>query len=333
MPQMTQKGANKRSRAGHLAPAASPQLNPMPVGPRRSNSDFQCTLGSSPPALAPRASTHRVSLAVFSRPPRPSRFPSPRRTHHDAALSPREQRSKAKKTWRRARRTKIVVERLSKNVREAHLREIFGFYGPIQDLDLPINRTFGTNRGTAYILYEHREDAEDAIANMHEGQIEGAIINVSIVLPRRMFSPEPPLARRGANIDPRNQIGGPSRGGRGGRGFSGGHGFHGEGRGGRRRPPSPGRFGARQTGYPPSERSRSRSPVRSPPRGPRGRGSDHKPRSFSRDSRSLSRSRSPPPRRGGGSRYDDGPRRRSRSRSYDSYAARNRSISPRRDYR
>ena len=34
----------------------------------------------------------------------------------------------------------IVVERLTKNVNEGHLREIFGAYGSIRDLDLPMNR-------------------------------------------------------------------------------------------------------------------------------------------------------------------------------------------------
>lgn len=34
----------------------------------------------------------------------------------------------------------IVVERLTKNINEDHLREIFGQYGAIEDLDLPMNR-------------------------------------------------------------------------------------------------------------------------------------------------------------------------------------------------
>lgn len=34
----------------------------------------------------------------------------------------------------------IVVERLTKNVNEDHLYEIFGQYGEIDDLDLPVNR-------------------------------------------------------------------------------------------------------------------------------------------------------------------------------------------------
>ncbi|KAF2473060.1 uncharacterized protein BDR25DRAFT_175365, partial [Lindgomyces ingoldianus] len=63
------------------------------------------------------------------------------------------------------------------------LREIFGKYGPIKELDLPMNHTFNTNRGSAYILYEEVEDAEKAITHMHEAQLDGAKLTVSVVLP------------------------------------------------------------------------------------------------------------------------------------------------------
>ncbi|XP_044721423.1 RNA recognition motif domain-containing protein [Hirsutella rhossiliensis] len=251
-------------------------------------------------SVAPRSADGR-RRRYDSRSPSRSPTPPPRRNgrYRSGSRSARGRDSREPSELPPPLGTKVVVERLSKNIREAHLREIFGRYGPIQDLDLPMNRTFGTNRGTAYILYQHREDAEEAIAHMHEGQIDGAVIHVSIVLPRRIFSPDPPLARRGANIDPRVPLG-PSRGGRGPRGF-------------------PGRYGPR--------------PSASPPRGPRGRGGGFRQRSTSYDSySSRSRSKSPPPRRGaGGSRLGDGPRRR--SPSYDSYADRNRSNSPRRAYR
>ncbi|KAK7985717.1 Serine/arginine-rich splicing factor [Apiospora saccharicola] len=222
----------------------------------------------------------------------------------------------------------IVVEKLTKNINEDHLREVFGQYGPIKDLDLPMNRQFNTNRGTAYILFNHEADAEAAIAHMHEAQVDGATINVSIVLPRRKFSPSPPTASRGANIDPR--VPAPGRGGggggRGGRGFGGGFGGGGGGRG--RRGSPGGRFGGgggrggrdrdrdNVDAYRPRERSGSFSP---PPR--RGRSPSY-----------GSRSPSPPPKRrgggrggGGGGRRDSPDVDRKRSPSYDSYRSRSRS--------
>lgn len=73
-----------------------------------------------------------------------------------------------------------------------------------------------TNRGTAYIIYFDTPDAESAIAHMHEAQVDGAVISVSIVLPRRKFSRSPPPARRGAQLFDRFENRGPSGGYRGG---------------------------------------------------------------------------------------------------------------------
>ncbi|KAL9468680.1 hypothetical protein ACSS6W_010374 [Trichoderma asperelloides] len=220
-----------------------------------------------------------------------------------------------------AKSTKIVVERLSKNINEDHLYEIFGQFGHIKDLDLPINRSFGTNRGTAYILYDHEADAEAAISHMHEAQVDGAVINVSIVLQRRKLSPAPPTARRGANIDPRV----PFQGSRGGGPPSGPMGGGGGG-GGRRRLSPASRYGPRSDVYRPNSLSPARSPGGGPPSRGGGGGGGSRYRSRSNDSySSRSRSRSPGPRRRGGggggngaSRRDDyDARRRSRSRSFD----------------
>ncbi|KAG5914416.1 hypothetical protein E4U42_000492, partial [Claviceps africana] len=193
----------------------------------------------------------------------------------------------------------------------------------------------GTNRGTAYILFDHETDAESAISHMHEAQVDGAIINVSIVLPRRKLSPPPPTARRGANIDPRVPMSGP-RGGGGGPLVRGG-GYH-HGGGGRRRqspPPISNRYASRSDVYRPPSRSPSRSPVAPPP--PRGAGGRYRSRSVESYS-SRSRSRSPGLRRrggGGGSgpvggRYDDDDGRHgSRNRSIGSHGGRSPSRSAR----
>ncbi|KAL2210168.1 RNA-binding domain-containing protein [Sarocladium strictum] len=194
-----------------------------------------------------------------SRSPSRSRSPPPRRNGRYRSDSRSWSRGRDRDSRNRSlsppiRGTKIIVERLTKNINEDHLYEIFGEYGRIKDLDLPVNRQFGTNRGTAYILFDKQVDAEDAIAHMHEAQLDGAIINVSIVLPKRKLSPPPPQARRGANIDPRQPFNGPRGGGSRG-GFGGGGGGR-----GRRRPSPGGRQGFRSGGF----RAASRSPSRSP---------------------------------------------------------------------
>ncbi|KFY62642.1 hypothetical protein V496_04472 [Pseudogymnoascus sp. VKM F-4515 (FW-2607)] len=139
-----------------------------------------------------------------------SRSPPP---SHRRSISPRRSRSPSydRNGGRRATRsisrspspdvksTKIVVERLTKNINESHLRELFGSFGEIIDMDMPMNRQ-------SYLLYAVEADADQAIAHMHESQLDGAVISVSIVIPRRKFSPAPPLARRGGNIEPRARM-------------------------------------------------------------------------------------------------------------------------------
>lgn len=176
-----------------------------------------------------------------------------------------------------------------------------------------------TNRGTAYILYQDTSQAEAAIAHMHEAQVDGAVISVSIVLPRRKFSRSPPPARRGRPPIDRFESRGPPSGYRGG-------------------PPPPPDYGAPMNG-----RYRSPPPLRrvSPPRRYSGRGGlrerdldTYRPRSYSRSrspatrSRSYSsrsRSRSPGRRnRGGFTRRESRPPvrgRRRRSPSYSSYSS------------
>ncbi|OLN96367.1 RNA-binding protein with serine-rich domain 1-A [Colletotrichum chlorophyti] len=137
----------------------------------------------SPTPLSDRSRSPVRRRSFESRSPSRSRSPTPRRNGKHRSES--RSWSRGRSASPAVRSTKIVVERLTKNINESHLEEIFGQYGRIKDLDLPVNRSSGLNRGTAYILFDHEADAEDAIAHMHEAQIDGAVINVSIVLPRR----------------------------------------------------------------------------------------------------------------------------------------------------
>ncbi|KAG8626869.1 hypothetical protein KVT40_005814 [Elsinoe batatas] len=216
------------------------------------------------------------------------------------------------------RSSKIVVQKLTKNINENHLHEIFGVYGRIEDIDMPLNRAYMTNRGTAYILFHSPLAAEKAIAHMHEGHIDGAQINVSIVLPRRRFSRSPPARR-----PPPNRFGephrfrdsGPYMGPRGGGGGRGGDRYRSPPR--RRSPYRPNDRRGRGRDYTPPLRDRSFSPRRSRSRS-RSRGCTRQ-RS---DSRSPPRKRRDdrPPRGGRGTgrgSVSSGSFSRSRSRSRD----------------
>lgn len=156
-----------------------------------------------------------------------------------------------------------------------------------------------TNRGTAYVLYDHPSGSESAIAHMHEAQLDGVAISVSVVLPRRAFSRSPPPARSARPGPPPPRYGPPTRGPPPARYRSparrGGYGGA--------------RWGGDDNAYVPRA-TYSRSP--SPPR---------------RRRRSMSRSRSPsrtPPRRRGPP-VRSPPRRRGRSPSYSSHSSYSRS--------
>ncbi|KAI6250680.1 RNA-binding protein with serine-rich domain [Erysiphe necator] len=284
-----------------------PSQSPSPSrGRQRERSVYsnQGRTASRSPSKPRRSITPRT---VSRSPRRTSRYRSESRSRSRSRTRTRS-RSRSPSHGRSLsppRSTKIVVEKLTKNITADHLREIFSTYGTIRDLDMPMNRQFDFNRGTAYILYSAEVDAEAAIAHMHESQIDGAVINVSIVLPRRKFSPSPPPAKRSANIDarplPSNFRGGPPPG--------------------RRRSPAPtyNRSDRNFDTYRPSAASRS------PPRRYRSRS-----RSYS------SRSRTPPRRRGvrrySVERNISSRRRRSPSySSYSSYDDRGRSRSRSRD--
>ncbi|KAF2157801.1 RNA-binding domain-containing protein [Myriangium duriaei CBS 260.36] len=145
-----------------------------------------------------RSRTPRTRRHSRSRSRSPRRSPSPRRYRarsYSRSRSFSRSRSRSRSISPLPRSSKIVIEKLTKNINLAHLREIFSVYGEIADLDMPMNRQFQTNRGTAYILYASPASAERAIAHMHEGQLDGAKLSVSIVLPRRRFERSPPPRR------------------------------------------------------------------------------------------------------------------------------------------
>ncbi|CAG8812463.1 4774_t:CDS:2 [Gigaspora margarita] len=143
-------------------------------------------------------------------------------------------------------------------------------------LELYISLLGQMNKGTAFIDYDTRAEAEKAISYMDGGQLDGAVLSCAFV-PRRQPSPPPPRRRGGRYNSP---------------------------------PPPPRRFAAssyRARGRSPLRRysrSRSRSPIRR-----------RRSYSYSDYSSSRSRSRSPYYSRSRSRSYSIRSRSRSRSRS------------------
>ncbi|KAH9951671.1 hypothetical protein B0H21DRAFT_717001 [Amylocystis lapponica] len=196
----------------------------------------------------------------------------------------------------------VIVTNLTRNVVESHLRTIFGFYGDIVKVDLPLFGKSGQNRGKAALEFADSISAHKAASHMDGGQLDGAIVKVELSeLPvrSRSRSPRPPPRPRYGRDKPRSPSRSPSRSRSPGRGYGRRPRFPDSYRGrpfARRGPPP------RDT-YRPASRSRSRSPIR--------RGGD----------RLGPRRRSPSYERGGtGFRV-----RHSRSRSYSVRSSRSRS--------
>ncbi|KAJ7117366.1 hypothetical protein C8R43DRAFT_1077750 [Mycena crocata] len=90
----------------------------------------------------------------------------------------------------------VIITNLSRNVVETHLKTIFGFYGDIVQIDLPLYGKSGQNRGKAALEYADPPSAQKAASHMNGGQIDGAIIKVELselpVRPRSRSRPRPP---------------------------------------------------------------------------------------------------------------------------------------------
>ncbi|KAH9899966.1 hypothetical protein C8Q73DRAFT_341514 [Cubamyces lactineus] len=237
----------------------------------------------------------------------------------------------------------VIVTNLTRNVAETHLQTIFGFYGELLKVDLPLFGKSGQNKGKASLEYADAASAQKAVAHMDGGQIDGAVVKCELsevpvrsrsYTPSRSRSPRPPPRGRygrgkSYSRSPSRSRSPPPRGGR--RGYEPRYNDNYRRLPPGRRPPPPPRDSYRRFGRTPS---RSRSPPRRggdrlPPRrrspsyerggtGYRGRSRSYSVASSrSRTPRSLTpRSRS----RSSG---------RSRSRSYYSSSGYSRSRSPR----
>jgi cold-inducible RNA-binding protein len=115
--------------------------------------------------------------------------------------------------------TKLFVGNLSFNTTENDLQDLFAAYGPVQQVDMIMDRMTGRPRGFAFVTMENQADGQKAIEALHGKPFGGRDLTVNEARPRE--------DRPGGG-------GGRSFGGGGGGGYGGG-GYGGGGGGGRDR--------------------------------------------------------------------------------------------------
>ncbi|KAL1405173.1 hypothetical protein Q8F55_008798 [Vanrija albida] len=130
--------------------------------------------------------------------------PSPRREDGDVSMSPPRNsngpgRGAASGNGAPNFRV-IVVSGLSKNVHNGHLEEIFGEYGKVTGLDLPVFKVSGLNRGKAAIEFERASSAEEAVRCMDGGILDGSALKVQVNLGASPPGCSPPNAASSCSL-------------------------------------------------------------------------------------------------------------------------------------
>ncbi|KAL2270119.1 hypothetical protein VTJ83DRAFT_2303 [Remersonia thermophila] len=171
------------------------------------------------------------------------------------------------------RGTKLRVDNLHYELTQDDLEGLFSRIGPIVSLELKYDRA-GRSEGTAFVTYESHHDAKRAVAEYDGANAAGQPIRLTLL--------------------PSGPVGGGRHAASSSRPLAERITVPGQQKGGRSRSLSPGRR-ARD----PDEEAARRGVDRYRPRGGRGGTNDGR----------LSRSRSPPPARGGDRRRGDGARR------------------------
>lgn len=108
--------------------------------------------------------------------------------------------------------TKLFVGNLSYSTREDKLTEVFSAFGAIKSVAVIIEKMTGRSKGFGFVEFENDEDAQKAIEQLNNTEIDGRSIIVNVARPME----ERPRRTGGFGGDRGGFGGGSSRGGFGG---------------------------------------------------------------------------------------------------------------------
>jgi RNA recognition motif-containing protein len=127
---------------------------------------------------------------------------------------------------------RLYVGNLPYSATEEQLTELFGRAGKVDNVRVMRDMATGRARGFAFVEMANDDDAQKAISEFHEQQMEGRALVVNEARPK----PEGGFGGGGGGGRGRGGGGGYDRGGGGGGGYGGGGGGGYGGGGGKREP-------------------------------------------------------------------------------------------------
>jgi peptidyl-prolyl isomerase E (cyclophilin E) len=80
----------------------------------------------------------------------------------------------------------VLAGGLEESVTEATLRAAFVPFGEITDINLPFEGGSQKHKGFAFVQFDEKDDAADAIDNMNNAELFGRVIRVNLAKPDAM---------------------------------------------------------------------------------------------------------------------------------------------------
>jgi len=78
----------------------------------------------------------------------------------------------------------IYVSNLSYGIEDADLRQLFERHGKVSSAKVIRDRETGRSRGFGFVEMDDDNEARTAISELHQGEFDGKVINVSIAKPK-----------------------------------------------------------------------------------------------------------------------------------------------------
>lgn len=83
-------------------------------------------------------------------------------------------------------KTTLYIGGLEESITEGILHSAFIPFGDIKDVSIPLDNTTGKHRGFGFVEFEAKDDANDAIDNMHNAELYGRVLRVNYAQPMKI---------------------------------------------------------------------------------------------------------------------------------------------------